>query len=234
MRTILLGGALALGALAGGVPAGKAGEFDTAFSDMYASYRSALFETNAGKAESARGALEALDSQLGALAATYGAAPPPRYAEDPSWSGTLASAQGMVATATREAEEGRLPEAHESLEGVRDLFWELDRRNGAQSFSDRMNAYHAEMETILGRDLGTLGAEEVATLREQAAVLAYLAGEVTRAPHPGGPGYEELAGRFTASVEAMLAAARSGDPERIRAAAAGLKPAYSRLFLKFG
>ena len=231
---IVLSGMLAIGALAGGVLADEAGDFETAYSGMYGSYRAALFQTNAGQMESARAALETLDTRLAALVKTYGEAPPPRYAGDPSWSATLASATDMVEAATRAAEEGHLPESHERLEGVRDLFWDLDRRNDIQSFSDRMNAYHAEMEAVLGLDLGTLDSEQMATLREQAAVLAYLAGEVMRAPHPDGDEYEELAGKFTASVEALLDAVRSGDPDRIRSAAAGLKAPYSRLFLKFG
>ncbi|MCV2869360.1 hypothetical protein OEW28_12065 [Defluviimonas sp. WL0002] len=74
-------------------------------------------------------------------------------------------------------------------------------------------------------------------IREQAAVLAYLARDVLATPPvgaSGNPEYATLSADFETSVRNLLDAARSGDETRLRAAAEKLKPAYARLFLKFG
>ena len=100
-----------------------------------------------------------------------------------------------------------------------------------------MNAYHAEMEVILGIDLSAMDAAAKQVLLEHAAVLAYLAEDVLSAPPPAAPGnpeYAPLADAVQNSVDQFLAAARSGDEAALRSAIGGLKVPYSKLFLKFG
>ena len=76
------------------------------------------------------------------------------------------------------------PNSHATLEAVREAFGALHARNGIETFSDRMNAYHAQMEHILGLDLSALDAAGKQAMLEQAAVLAYLAQDVLAGP-PG-------------------------------------------------
>ena len=217
--------------------AGPVSEFEASYRAMYASYRAALFATNAGDPAKATEALAGFSDQWTALTATYGAAPPPHYADDPLWSETIAAVTASVDEAGSSVAAGELPKAHEILEEVRENFSELHARNGIETFSDRMNAYHAEMEVTLGMDAGALDAADMPALIENAGVLAYLAEDVLAAPPPEADGndkYAQLAGEFDASIAALVAAVRAADIPSIQAAIANLKPAYSKFFLNFG
>jgi len=55
------------------------------------------------------------------------------------------------------ADAGRLADAHERLEAVRDLLAALWQRNQVVVLSDHMNAYHEAMETVLTDRPGLLG-----------------------------------------------------------------------------
>ena len=169
-------------AFAGPALAGPVTDFEAAYGDMYAGYRSALFVTNSGNAEKSAAALDGLQKQWDALLATYGQTPPPQYEADPKWGETLAEVSGSIAKASEAVAAGNLPESHESLEGVREAFSALHARNGIETFSDRMNAYHAKMEQILGLDMATLDAGAKQKLLEHAAVLDYLAQDVLSDP----------------------------------------------------
>lgn len=217
--------------------AGPVAEFETSYRAMYGTYRVALFKTNSGAQEDSREAITGLAQQLSVLAATYGANPPPQYEDDPMWAETIDGAMAHVSTAQAQIDANTLPEAHETLEGVRDLFGALHARNGIETYSYRMNAYHTEMEHLLAMDLTVLGPDEMAAVRDQAAVLAYLAEDVLAAPPAeaaGNADYDTLSAAFAASVEALVSATRSGDADLVRAAVGKVKVPYSKLFLKFG
>lgn len=51
----------------------------------------------------------------------------------------------ILAIVGSDVSEGKLAEAHETLEHVRDIFSEMHLRNGIVSFLVRMKAYHEEM-----------------------------------------------------------------------------------------
>lgn len=230
---------LALPALlaAGAVTAGPVSDFETGYRQMYASYRAALFKTNAGNKDESAAALTKLADQMQTLSAAYGDAPPPQYEDDAAWAATITDADALIARAREQVSENQLPEAHETLEGVRDIFGDLHLRNGIETFSDRMNAYHAEMEELLAMDLDQLDAAQISLVHERAAVLAYLADQLLANPPveaADNAEYDSLSIPFAQSVAAMLEAARSGDPEQIKTAAGKLKVPYSKLFLKFG
>jgi hypothetical protein len=217
--------------------AGPVTDFESAYGEMYAGYRSALFATNSGSAEKSAAALQGLEQKWTALTATYGDAPPPQYEADPKWGETIASVTGSITKAREAVARGQLPESHETLEHVREAFGALHARNGIETFSDRMNAYHAEMEQTLGLDLTVLDAPAKQTLLEHAAVLAYLAQNVLSAPPANAEGnadYASLSAAMQASVDQLVAAARAGDDAAIKAAVGGLKVPYSKFFLKFG
>lgn len=237
MKNLFLAGLAGVIATLSVAHAGPVAEFEAEYRQMYGAYRAALFKTSAGDAAASATAMEQFSAKLAALAAAYGDAPPPQYQDDPLWAQTMAEAAGLAAAAQAQVAEGDLAEAHETLEGVREAFSALHIRNGVQTFSDRMNAYHAEMEAVLALDLAALDDAMLAGIHEHAAVLSYLAGEVLSAPPAeaeGNADYAQLAAGFEASVQAFLAAARSGDPEAVKAAVANLKKPYSLLFVKFG
>lgn len=237
MRRKILGAVLAAAVLAGAALAGPVTEFERAFGKVYASYRTALFMTNSGNAETSGASLAAFAAGWSALAQAYRAAPPPQYADDPLWPAALDEVDSLLAKARAEVDAGTLAAAHETLEGIREVVSALHLRNGIQTFSDRMNAYHAEMEHVLALDPALLSPADLPDLIGRAAVLSYLAGDI--AAHPPttmaeDPAFAPLLAGFRASVDHFEQAARRGDLEAVKAAMAGLKKPYAMLFLKFG
>ena len=224
-------------AFVGPVLAGPVTDFESAYGEMYAGYRTALFATNSGNAEKSAAALTGLQKQWDALVSAYGQTPPPQYEADAQWPEMIAEVSSRLAKASEAVGKGDLPESHETLEHVREAFSALHARNGIETFSDRMNAYHAEMESILALDLSTLDEGAKQAILEHSAVLAYLARDILSSPPAKAEGdadYAVLSGAMQASVDQLLAAARAGDDAAIKAAIGGLKVPYSKFFLKFG
>ncbi|GAB4267929.1 MAG: hypothetical protein Kow0013_18300 [Pararhodobacter sp.] len=217
--------------------AGSVADFEAAHAATHASYRTALFATGSGDAARAGVAMEELDNGWAGLMSQYRSSPPPQYEDDPLWGQTLTEVTDILDQATADVSAGDLEAAHLTLEGVRDALGALHARNNIETFSDRMNAYHAEMEAVLDIDLSELDAATRQRLLEHSAVLAYLARDVLAAPPAAAEGnaqYAQLAAAMQASVDQFVAAARAGDDDALRAAIAGLKVPYSRLFVNFG
>jgi hypothetical protein len=215
--------------------AGPVSDFESDFRHLYGQYRVSLFQTNSGEQQASNDAVTTLEQSWSSLTDAYADAPPPQYEDDPLWSDTITEVTRLVDLAQDEIAAGALPTAHETLELVRDQIGDLHRRNGIELFSDRMNAYHEEMEHILEMSLAE--PEAVDMVREQAAILEHLADDVLLTPPPEAfenPEYEELSSAFRASVQKMVDAGRLGDQDALQAALAGLKPIYSKFFLKFG
>lgn len=214
--------------------AGPVEDFETALRESYGDYRMALFATNSGDAAKSAKATGAFATSWAALSASYGTTPPPQYETDAAYAETFAAVQAQIDAAQADIDAGALPKAHEALEGVRGAIGSLHERNDIASFSDRMNAYHAAMEEVLGLDLATADA---VTLAEHAGVMGYLAAEIVRLPAPeaaGNADYANLQDAFTASVKAYSAAVKAGDAAAIKVAVDGLKVPYSKFFLMFG
>ena len=231
-----LAGAAALTVLlVGGAYAGPVSDFETAMRGAYADYRGALFQTNANKPDAAAKAVAAFQQKWAALSAANTAAPP-HYADDPAYTETLAKVAAIADTAATEVAAGKLTEAHETLEAIRFAVGALHERNGIVGFSDRMNAYHAKMEEVLTRNYGGFDAAGLGSLREDAAVLGYLAADIKAHPpaEAADPAYGKLLDGMMDSVARLGAAAKSGDAAAAKAALGGLKVPYSKLFLKFG
>ena len=215
--------------------AGPFADFESQLRSAYGTYRIALFQSNSGNAEVTGKALTELAQGWGVLTETWSATPPPQYADDGAFAATLASVETIIGEATAQVSAGELGAAHLTLEEMREELGALHLRNGIVSFSDRMNAYHAHMEEVLGADLAAMP-DALGYLRESAAVLGYLADEIGSHPAPeaADPAYEPLVGAFRQSVAALRDAARSGDIEAAKAAVGGLKMPYAKLFAKFG
>lgn len=224
--------------LAAATPARAADALTDAMQAAYAPYRAALFRTNSqAQAESQAAITQALRDWK-AIAQQHAAAPPVPYAGDTRFAASLAEVNQVLADAEKQIQAGQLPQAHETLERVRDVLSSLRQRSGVVVFSDHMNAYHEEMEHVLTQAPALL-AQPQGTLRLMARVgtLGYLAARLgTQAP----PALLALAD-FTAgqravaqSVAALQEALLAQDAAAIRTALAGLKKPYSQLFLKFG
>lgn len=213
--------------------AGAVGDYEASLRRAYADYRAALFFTNAGNAAKATSAVNAFAEQWTALTAGE---PPPQYADDAAYAKTTEQVSALADRAAAEIVGGQLAAAHETLEAVREEIGALHERNGVISFSDRMNAYHARMEQILAAGNGTLDAAAMGRLREEAAVLVFLADGIARHP-PVESGSLEFASLLSAmenSAMVLLEATRAGDAAATANALKALKPAYAKFFLKFG
>jgi soluble cytochrome b562 len=218
--------------------AGPVADFDKAFADVYAAYRVALFTTNTGDGEKSKKALGQFTEKWTAMTGEYSKSPPPQYQDDGLWSETLSAIANQLEKANAEVGNGELPAAHLALEGIREEVGALHARNGVEQFSDRMNAYHAEMEHVLDMDMAAIDETSARTLLERAAVMSYLAKDILQFPpsgtSPQDTDYAALSSAFSASVDQFLSAARDGNPENMKKAVAGLKVPYSKFFLKYG
>lgn len=209
-----------------------------AIQKAYAPYRAALFKTNAGQAGESAEALKQAQAAWAQVAQVVKSQPTVPYANDALMAKTLTGVDGYYATAVQQVAAGKLPDAHETLEAVRDLLSELRRQNQVIVYSDHMNAYHAEMEHLLDEGPKWLKAGDgMSRIASQAGVLAYLAGKLASeapAAATASAEFKELLGAVTRSVEALNAAVASGDKAQIEKAIGQVKAPYSKLFIKFG
>jgi len=236
-----LGAALILScALVSQAPAQSAGPvaaFEQEVAAVYAHYRRALFATNQKDTGASAQAIEAFAKGWSAAIGPYREAPPPQYAGDPSWSQTLADVEAVLAAAKVDLTQSGPEKAHETLERIRDLLWDMRARNGIVTFSDRMNAYHEQMERVLLGTYEGLSEKGLGDLRDDVAVLSHLAellGEHLPATHVGNGEFAKGLEAVKASVRSLHDALRKDDLGAIRSLKQALKKPYSMLFLKFG
>lgn len=232
MCALTLSAALLLSGAAG---AGPVQEFEKQLTEVYAHYRAALMQTNVKNQAATESAIAAFEKGWSGILARK-SSPPPQYADDTRWGETLDKVATILGQAKAEAGKGDLARSHETLEAIRYQIAALRQRNGIVSFSDHMNAYHEQMEIVVGGSYAA-DAEGLARLREDVAVLAYLMAEVER-NRPGQLASDETFSQgvaaMKASVTALQLAVRSGDTTRLTELRKALKPPYSRLFVRYG
>lgn len=214
--------------------AGPVADFNGEMAAAYAQYRMVLFKTNQGDQPASAKLAGDFASGWKALADKWRAAPPPQLSEDAGFAATLDEVAALAAKAGDEIAAGKLPEAHETLEGVREAVSAMNARNGVVTYSDRMNDYHAFMETALTADYAATGAAQAGA---DAAVLGYLAHQLkakATAGLAGDPEFAKAIDAIAASVDAFAKAALSGDAAAIKAAQGALKKPYAMAFVKYG
>lgn len=209
-----------------------------AVQSAYAPYRAALFRTNSGAQAESLEALESAVRAWRAVATRFATERPSPYDRDTAFAKTLADVAAAYDAAAAQVRAGRLGEAHETLERVRDHVAELRRRNGVVTYSDTMNAYHAVMEQVLTDAPKRLAEPQgLLPLLADAAVLDHWAGRLRSEAPPAvvsDPEFAALLQPVEASARALKQALLAQDAAAARAALAKIKPAYSRLFLRFG
>ena len=216
---------------------GPVTDFNIEFRSAYADYRAALFTTNSKDPAAATQSIDAFSMKWRAIVSRWGATPPPQYADDPQWPNTLKRVSQIVSEANQTIRSGKLSEAHEILEHLRDEIGALNLRNNVSTFSDRMNAYHEKMEKVLGGNYEGFNENGRVRLREDIAVLEYLAGDLEKfGPKDSSdtPEFRAMLQTLRMSLQALRNAATGADPQSIGKAIAGLKPPYSKFFLRFG
>jgi len=220
-----------------------AAPIDDAWERASAPYRKALLATNTGDASGARAATAQFREEWERFREAYGSRPPKPYGRDRAWSSEVARIGEWAAEAERKVAAGDLPGAHETLERVRERWMALRTRNGVRWFADGMTRFHTDMEALIPA-LGD-GPEELsgpvlwprvaATVRRMERTLADL-------PRSQGPVLPDSEARERAAMLALLrqrlaavrVAVAQRDATASRAAVREMKPAFVKLFLRFG
>jgi hypothetical protein len=231
--SILLGAALLA------PPARAADAATDAMQAAYEPYRAALFRTNAGSVPESRRALASARSAWQQVRDRFAAAAPAPYDRDKAFGTALAAVDAVYQRAAVDLEQGRLAQAHETLEQVRDLLAELRRRNGVVTYSDHVNAYHEQMERLLTQGPGWLdaGAAGLLELSFEAGALDHLATQLRAqagAALLGDAAFGTALDAVQASSARLRTALRARDADAARKALGELKPPFSRLFLRYG
>jgi hypothetical protein len=219
-------------------PAWAADAVTDAIQAAYAPYRTALFRTNSNAQAASEQAMAGTRQAWQNIVERFAARPPPPYDRDAGFAATLAQVGAIYAQAEEQVRGKQLTQAHATLEMARELMAELRRRNGVVTYSDHMNAYHTEMERLLGDTAALLAAPQAALqLMARAGALDVLARRL-RSEAPAelrrDPEFMPLLQALEASVAALRDAALGQDPVAMRKAADMLKMPYSKLFLRFG
>lgn len=220
------------------LPAAAADPVTEAMQAAYVPYRAALFRTNSKAQPESEQAIAQAQQAWQALAERYGSQPPVPYERDAQFAATMTQVAAVYERAAREAAAKQLPEAHATLEQVRELLAKLRRRNDVVVYSDAMNAYHAEMEHVLedGARMPAM-AQGPMLLMARVGTLDYLARRL-RSDAPAALLQDaDFASHLKAvetSVAMLRAAVLGGDAAAMREALGKLKGPYSRMFLKYG
>lgn len=143
--------------------------------------------------------------------------------------------------------DGHLTEAHDALEGVRDVMMAQRRAQGIDYFVDRLTAFHEPMEAIVlaakGKSPTTLTDADLATIRQQLpdALTRWHAVEMARVEPERYRLSAEQANQLkngitqeAAALQALQTALERGDRQRIIQTAVAIKPVFSQLFMLFG
>lgn len=229
---------IALSMATAALGAQAADAFTDAATAAYAPYRSALFRTNSqAQAESEQAIAQARAAWDG-VRQRFADQPPAPYDRDAQFAQTLAAVDKVYGQAADQIAARQLPQAHETLEAVRDLLAEQRRRNGVVVFSDHVNAYHAAMEHTLESGPALLTQPDGALkLMAQVGVLQHLAHQLRQqapATLTQQAAFTEALAALDASVASLHAATLRQDAPAIRAALGQIKVPFSRLFLRFG
>lgn len=223
--------------LAGGI-ASAADRVTDAMQKAYAPYRVALYKTNSNEKDDARQAVAQAQQGWSQIAAQFGTKPPAPYDRDPAFANSLAEVSQVYAKASAEIDQDQLKEAHNTLERAREVMADMRQRNQVIAYSDHMNAYHTQMEVVMGGGAKILAAPNgLLELTAQVGALDYLAARLKAEASPEHLKNEEFLSLNQAvaqSVAALKAALFTQDTEKVKAAIGKFKEPYSKLFSKFG
>ncbi|UCD66124.1 MAG: hypothetical protein JSW69_00380 [Deltaproteobacteria bacterium] len=214
-------------------------QFQQEVNQAYTSYRVALFQTN--KKNQARSLESAVDFQQQWLAITdkYIEAPPEVYASDPQWEDTLLKIGDIAGMGILEMLDGKLSDAHETLEAIRDELGALRQRNQVSTFSDHVNNYHEAMESLLhlGLKPDDIDSKAMLSIREELAVLEYLAKKMQEnapADYLENQKFHKAMEGIFESLKNLRQAVNGENPDKVAKVIKALKPAYAKVFIKFG
>lgn len=236
---VLMSGLLAFNLTASGLDSGKEiKEFNNQITKAYADYRMALFQTSKKDSKASLKFAQQFSQKWQIIRDQYQDNPPAVYALDPLWKSTVASISRISLEGVNEVKQNELEKAHETLEAIRDLLGDLRKRNNTITFSDHVNKYHEQMEAVLSLKLSdSISSDQLKQLREYLAVLDYLMAELKDSAPKSYLSNSEFNKLLKGNFSALANLRKAIDNESngvIKKAISLLKPAYAKLFVKFG
>jgi hypothetical protein len=128
--------------------ADETADFLKASAEAYRPYRGAVVYLHTGNAGIAALALEEMAERWARVCGRYRARPPPAFAADPSWRASLDEVSRRIEEARARIEAGDAAGAGAILGPIRTVLGDLRRRNGVVTFSDRIDAFSAALESL--------------------------------------------------------------------------------------
>ncbi len=219
---------------------GELAVFHSKLDAAYAPYRASLSLTN--KKNKEKEALQKMNSSLKkwvALNKAYLNNPPAPYNDSPLWRSTLPKMEAIMKKGIQQVEAGRVKEGHETIEKIRSLLGKLRKSVNIHTFSDYLNTYHTEMEHLVSVKYSkqTLTGDKLIKVREKLAVIRFLMGEVKANSPQKYAGNREFTKALNGNVKLLKLLHNSinnGEINKVLALLKKVKPAYGKLFIKFG
>ncbi len=203
-----------------------------------APYRMALYKTNGISQTEALQAVTQARQAWNQFSLQYAAKPAAPYDRDAAFAKSVAAVSAVYEKALAEVNANDIKLAHDTLEAVRDITAEMRQRNQVVVFSDHMNAYHSQMETMMSQGHTALSQPKgLLHMTAQTGALSYLAKQLGLQASENlskNPEFTSLMNAVNQSVSQLEAAVLNQDVAATKEAISKLKGPYSKLFAKFG
>jgi len=129
----------------------RAGTLDSFNADVgkaYASYRTAASYLRTGNGGLASLELGDAADAWKKIVATYAKTPPAAFAKDPAFAGDLGKIQGMLDAGLDAVDGGDTAAALKAITPIRDMLYDLRKRNGIRLYADCITELNREMVGI--------------------------------------------------------------------------------------
>lgn len=214
--------------------------FLEASTKAYAPYRGAMSYLKTGNPGLAALALGATAVRWAALCDRFRDQPPAAFAQDPAWRASLDGITGRIADARAKLDAGDVKGARTALAPVRANLGDLRRRNGIETFSDRIDAFSAAIKTIwvYRRNPPDMAdPEALAALAEQTAALRRALEHVAAGPPEkiaGDLQFQRLVAGSFQSIAAIDRAIETRDTAVLISALREIRSSEQLLWMNFG
>lgn len=215
-----------------------------AFARLDRAYIPSMALTGAEKVKPSAKAMKALEKEWKLFKSTYYNS----NLSDNQWQTDLDRVGKNIGIAsTIVASETELVRAHEILENVRLIFWDLRERNGIDYFLDNLTQFHGNMEAIFlaakGKNPSSLSKKDIAVIQKSFPEAKTDWKKATTAKfHPELFGFSEKKANMVQQLIQEESVALNNLEETLRGtnrlelikAAGQLKPPFAKLFKLFG
>lgn len=207
-----------------------------AFNDAY---KQALYATSQGDGE--RSARELMAARLAwqMLLARHYRTPPPEFGQDQRWQTDLGTMGVYLEIADAWLKEGRVADAHESLEPIRRLWADLYQRNRVPWFGGELTRFHDLMEPVVEVASREVGESETAALGARLGEVMEAWRKVHAFPFKAeseeeGREFLEMMAVQDQALANLRRALEARDYTNLPLLAQAVKRAHMALYLRFG